>query len=305
MISKLLSFQTNRIVSIVQLVTKQVNSFNYISGSVAIKKGLIEVKEVNDSGSVNNLFVINHSDQYVFFSDGDILSGAKQNRVLNTSILLSPHSKTTIPVSCVEQGRWQHISPKFKSTDYVAPSYMRAKKATSVKDSLKTKRGYYAEQGMIWDDVNKYQKTYNLDSATDNLSHLYDTNQKAFDEFLSKFKINPIANGIAAFINKQLLVVDIFNRNEIYHEYFNKLLRGVAVEAFYLKPQQVPLEEPEAFYKTNTFFDELEKLKYIENPGIGVGREKRFDSKTIGGFELIFNEHLIHLTAMHINTEIN
>jgi hypothetical protein len=38
--------------------------------------------------------------------DGEELVGAKQNRILNTTVLVDAHVTVTIPVSCVEQGRW-------------------------------------------------------------------------------------------------------------------------------------------------------------------------------------------------------
>jgi hypothetical protein len=109
------SFQKSKRMSIVQLLTARHNSFDYISGATAIKNELVRVNEVSEAGRVNDLFVFNLSDKYVFFMDGDILMGAKQNRVLNTSVLLAPNSKSTLPVSCVEQGRWSKISDSFIS----------------------------------------------------------------------------------------------------------------------------------------------------------------------------------------------
>ena len=42
----------------------------------------------------------------VLFLEGEELVGAKQNRILNTSVLIAAHTKSKIPVSCVEAGRW-------------------------------------------------------------------------------------------------------------------------------------------------------------------------------------------------------
>jgi len=91
---KILDFQNSGSLSVLQFETVGKDSFDYITFSKALAAEEIEVSEVSESGSVNNLFVINRSKKFAFFMDGDILSGAKQNRVLNTSVLLYPESKT-------------------------------------------------------------------------------------------------------------------------------------------------------------------------------------------------------------------
>jgi len=55
-------------------------------------------------GSVPDLLVDNRGDVRVLFLEGEELIGAKQNRILNTSVLVPAHSKIKIPVSCVEPG---------------------------------------------------------------------------------------------------------------------------------------------------------------------------------------------------------
>jgi len=59
---------------------------------------------------VPNLAVDNKGERFVLFVEGQELRGAKQNRVLNASVLIAAHTKTVIPVSCVEQGRWRYVS---------------------------------------------------------------------------------------------------------------------------------------------------------------------------------------------------
>ena len=93
--------------SIFPLFTDPLPAVEYVLGAEALADGTVVVEEVSESGSVPNLSVTNTSSFLVFFLEGEQLIGAKQNRILNTSILVAANSKTTIPVSCVEQGRWQ------------------------------------------------------------------------------------------------------------------------------------------------------------------------------------------------------
>lgn len=300
MLSEIVSFQSNGIVSVVEYKTKRVNTVEYISGSAAIKNNFIEVKEISQSGSVNNLVVHNNSDKYIFFSDGDILSGAKQNRVLNTSVFLAPNSTKQIPVSCVEQGRWNSISPMFESTDYNAPSFLRAKKAEQVNENLQKEVGHYANQNKIWKAVEVAREENIVPSITMNLSDVYKEKAKEFDSFTKPLQASDKANGLAIFVKKELLSVEVFNRTDIYKEYFDKILRGVAAEANHLKVDEEKLKEAEATYKTNVFFDELENRKHKQFPGAGIGTEKRYTGDDFSGFALEYESHLIHLAMLSL-----
>jgi ARG and Rhodanese-Phosphatase-superfamily-associated Protein domain len=66
----------------------------------------VVVTEINESGSVPELRVTNALDERVLLIDGQELIGAKQNRILNTDVLVSAKKSLNLPVSCVEQGRW-------------------------------------------------------------------------------------------------------------------------------------------------------------------------------------------------------
>ncbi|MDT3694984.1 MAG: DUF6569 family protein [Ignavibacterium sp.] len=300
MISEIISFQNRGVVSIVEFSTKRVNTIEYISGSEAIKQNLIEVLEISQTGSVNNLVVNNNSEKYIFLSDGDILAGAKQNRILNTSLFLAPNSTKQIPVSCVEKGRWNYISPKFSSTDYTAPVFLRAMKSDKVKNSLETEAGHYANQSEIWHEVENCCLKQSVASFTSNLSDVFDNKKKEFESVTNQFSYSDKANGLAVFINENILDVEVFNRQDIYCEYFPKILKGVSGEALHLKPKEKKLDKVEAVYKTNDFFDELENRKFKIFPGAGVGEEKRYESTDFSGFGLEYEGHLIHLAMLSL-----
>ena len=79
----------------------------YLLSDEAMEAGTVTVGEASQEGSVPELSVENKSAQRVLFLEGEQLVGAKQNRILNTSVLVPALARLTLPVSCVEAGRWR------------------------------------------------------------------------------------------------------------------------------------------------------------------------------------------------------
>lgn len=75
---------------------------DYVLAQDALEDGTLTVKEISDSGKVNKLIVQNKGDKRVLLLDGEELIGAKQNRILNTTILIEANVTQKIPISCVE-----------------------------------------------------------------------------------------------------------------------------------------------------------------------------------------------------------
>ncbi|HXK39805.1 MAG TPA: DUF6569 family protein, partial [Candidatus Paceibacterota bacterium] len=89
----------------------------YVLLGDALARNLAHVTEVSESGSVPELLFVNEADEKVLLVDGEELVGARQNRILNVTLLVGGKQKVVIPVSCVEQGRWAYKSRHFASAD--------------------------------------------------------------------------------------------------------------------------------------------------------------------------------------------
>jgi len=61
---------------------------DYLLLDEALSENLIEVVEVSEGGSVPELKVVNKAARMVLILDGEELVGAKQNRIVNTTILV-------------------------------------------------------------------------------------------------------------------------------------------------------------------------------------------------------------------------
>jgi hypothetical protein len=83
---------------------------HYLTYSQASAVGAVAIVEVDAQGEVGSLLVRNEGDSAVLIIEGEILLGMKQTRVLNVSVLVPPHARLVVPVSCVEAGRWSQAT---------------------------------------------------------------------------------------------------------------------------------------------------------------------------------------------------
>ena len=137
----------------------------------AYDRGLAEAFEVSESGIVERIGIQNKSDQNILILDGEAITGAKQNRISISTVIIQPHSKMVIPVNCVERGRWGYRgSRNFAKSDFSMSPKMRDRKARMMKD-----REHHRLQSEVWNEI-------------DNLSHKLETSSHTADlgEVLSK-----------------------------------------------------------------------------------------------------------------------
>ena len=97
---------------------------DYVGLDEAAASGLT-VTEVDEAGAVETLLVTNTLGTAVLLYEGEELIGAKQNRILERSILVAAGSKLEIPAKCVEQGRWAYRSQRFAPAPRAAHPELR------------------------------------------------------------------------------------------------------------------------------------------------------------------------------------
>ena len=67
----------------------------------ALENELIEIKEIED-GQVPSVDIKNLSQRYIFIMGGEIITGCKQDRIVEKDVLLGPGKKDlAVPVFCV------------------------------------------------------------------------------------------------------------------------------------------------------------------------------------------------------------
>jgi hypothetical protein len=212
------------------LFTEPHGQVDYLLSDEAIQAGSVTVQEVSEGGSVPDLLVENSGAMRVLFLEGEELVGAKQNRILNTSVLLPACSKTKIPVSCVERGRWAYKSRQFGSGGRHSPSKLRHTLKSSVSESLRGGTGHRSDQGKVWEEVDKQQATLGVSSKTAAMEDTFVANQEKINLYADQFPYPEGAVGVAVALGDKLVAVDLFDKAATCRKVWRRLLSGFILD---------------------------------------------------------------------------
>ena len=243
----------------------------YVLLEEALERRLARVTEVSEGGRVPELAFENSSAEKILLVDGDELVGAKQNRILNLSVLVAGGARVVIPVSCVEQGRWSWRSRDFSSGGRTLFASARAKKMARVSASLRDSGSRYADQGEIWADVAEKVRSSGSTSATSSMSDAYAARARAIGEYVAAFFPELRQCGAVLAIDGRVRGLELFDSPSAFARYFAKLVRGYALDAVETANSKV-LAPPEE-----------EVRRFLERVGAAAGeRFARFTAHGVG-----------------------
>jgi hypothetical protein len=264
----------------------------YLTLDEALTSGTVKITEVSDSGSVPELQFFNEGNQSVLLLDGEELVGAKQNRVLNLSILAPAQRAIKIPVSCVEQGRWAHNSSEFRSEDRVHFSRGRSAKAASVSRSMASGESRRSNQGEVWQNISEKAARFQVNSETDSMSDIYRNRKISVDEFVGVFSASEFQVGAVFCIDGAVAGIDLFDNPGTLRKLLSKLVRSYALDALETSSKDTNKTSKK---EVESFIDIVTSTVVKEFPAVGLGEDLRLDSQMISGGALINEGRVIHL----------
>jgi hypothetical protein len=263
----------------------------YLLSDEALAAGVVTVEEVGQAGSVPTLVVNNQADSLVLFLEGEELHGAKQNRVLNTSVLVGAKMKTTIPVSCVEQGRWRYTSASFGHSGSHSSPKLRHILKESVSRSAKEGRGHGSDQGGVWKEVSRQMEALGAGSATGAMADTYQTHRDRLNEFTERLKYVEEASGLAVAVGGTVVSVDLFDKPATCQKVWGRLLTGVVMDAL----EAGPTQEQVGREKVQETLARLRGAPWQQTQPVGVGEEYRSDTEDgRHATALVLDESVIH-----------
>ena len=265
---------------------------SYLTLKEALDKKLITVTEIAEAGSVPELKVANSADLFVLLLDGEELAGAKQNRVLNTSILMRGKSEAVIPVSCTEAGRWAYTSAGFHESGNIMARSIRSSKTRSVSESLRTAKSYRSDQGQVWNEISRLHEQAGSASPTGAMQDAYQQRAKDLDQYFQAFACQPKQQGLLVFVNGEVAGMDVLSQAPTYELIHPKLVKSYAMDALVQKAAAPAVPAPE---KARAFVAEAAACEGSTFASTGAGTDHRFQSTRVVGSALEVDGHVIHL----------
>ena len=293
--------------AIVPLFHEQKNPPKYITLEEGLTESFLEVEELENGASVNEILIRNKSDAKALLFEGEELLGAMQNRILNVSVLVPGTSKQILPVSCVEAGRWHHRSSKrdgrrFQVADRVHYARGRALNNHAVSMNLDSGRSYAGNQSAVWEDIDKKSRRLDVESDTSASDSMYVETSSTSDQYLKSFKPLPSQIGSLFLVHGMVSGIEIFARAKTHKAMFKRLIRSYALDAIDHKKSDRGSERPNRDIKdqAKSFTQSLKNAWTKEFDGVGEGVNVRFRDDEITGGALLHRNRVLHLSALAV-----
>ena len=265
--------------SLVPLFASAPPGLHFIGLDEAMAGGLA-VSEVDEAGMVSGLSVSNLLDLDVLLFEGEELVGAKQNRILDRTILVAAISKTQVPVSCVERGRWSYRSQQFAAAPRAAYPELRRMKREG------------GGQAQVWSELSEKAGRLDARSDTDAAEQMYVSRGASLDEYLASLPLRDGQCGSIACIGGRVVCVDYAGSPAVYAGLHEKLVRGYALDAI-----ERPAAAAVASDVLTTLLDAIASAVRTPTPVVGRGQSWHLESQWLVGSELLVDGELVALSA--------
>ncbi len=237
--------QSHKNMTVFPLLAPEDGDPGYLTLEEAMKKDLVQVREVSESGSVPELLLLNRGTESILIVEGEELVGAKQNRIVNATFLIPGKTEIKLPVSCVEHGRWAYKSREFQTSDKMMHASLRQMSQSIVAENFVAGRGYRSDQSRIWDDISEKAHHLEANAPTGSMSDVYESTRERMDGYLRDFRLVECQVGAIFAINGEIAGMDFFGFSGTFSQFFQKLVKSYALDAIdWAKESEAEKEVP-------------------------------------------------------------
>ena len=250
----------------------------------AAETGKFKIAELEEGASVNSLEVHNNTDKYVVLLAGEMIRGAKQDRIISYDTVVPPGGKFAVDAFCVEAGRWTEVSEEFSYEKEMAPASVRAS-AQGQKD-----------QGQVWAEVSKVNAERGAVTGTDALTASYDDPEfradvKKYEKALKGLAKKKEVVGVIVVAEGKVKAGDVFANHDLFAAVWPRLLTSYAMDAA-LAGELGDVPEVSAMEE---YLAQLEDAEREETYADGLQNRSSLTKDEMSAYELEYKGKKMHL----------
>ena len=278
--------------SVYPLLRSSADAPFYDTLSDAVRAGTLHITEVSAAGSVPELRVVNDGKRPVLIVDGEELVGAKQNRIVNLTVLVPEGTTIPLPVTCVEAGRWRHVSDEFAPAERAHFASGRRSKLGHVSASMLS-GSRESDQSAVWSEIAEKSERLRARSSTAAAAAMYDQLRGALDRMIGS--IAPLDQQVGAIfvIRGMIAGLDVFDHPRTWAQTMPKLMRSYGLDALDNGVGGDGFATPDP----RRFLDAISRATCTAYPAVGAGRDLRFEGNGIIGAALETKNGVVHAVA--------
>ena len=258
----------------------------------ALEAHWIEVVESTEAGQVSRIKIINRSTQMVFLMAGEQLVGCKQNRVMNSSIMVPPRAEMALPVTCVERGRWGYSSSAFSSGRTSSHYALRAMMTRQASQSYRFAGVPMSDQKKVWGEVSRKLGAMGSASASDAMQDVYRNYDLKLRELEEKLPAPSDCNGAVFSIAGSIVGTDFFDNADTLRKLWPKLIRSCSIDALERPARN---ERSTSVHEISSWLEASASATQESFPSPGMGLDVRIEGKDVLGASLVIDDHPVHM----------
>ena len=248
----------------------------------AMERGSIEIRELKPA-EVNRVRLVSRAKEPIFVMGGEMLTGAKQDRIMGDDMIVPPGADLTIPVFCIERGRWVGTTETFSALGAIAGSAVR-------------NAGQEAGQRAVWDNVAAQQERLDARSATGSLRSVHDSESvqhkvEPYERALADLPVS--ARGVVARLGDEVVTADLFASRTLFEKLWPKLLESYVIDALDREPSGAP---PDAVQIRRWLAGIADADKRAEDTP-GGGALYKLQGGRLMGSALVYEGGVVHMQA--------
>lgn len=286
--------------TMIPLLGRELREPGYVTLDEALTTGRFRVTEVSEGGRVPELRVHNDLDTPVLLVDGEELVGAKQNRVLNLTVLVPARAEQAIPVSCVEAHRWRATSDAFQASRQTQFREGRAHKMAQVSRSLAIGLQPASDQADVWARIEHRAASLGAESKTGAMHDIYEQQRHGVDEFVAVLGPADRQIGVAMAIGGRLAGVELFDATRTLQSLLPKIVASYALDAIVAPDDPASPACDEA--AVSAWLTRFTAASPRVHPSVGLGDALRWEAPDATAAALRVDEHLVHFAAFPLDS---